>query len=250
MPYQGETSEKAFSSLLLGAFPDINPESSGKGDGTQASTLAYRRPFVTEWLIPAESNACPCLDPGGLCGIYTDRPLSCRQFPLDSNGDPHPFCPFPEEFSASERPSNQEFADSLDSLDLFLATLSDRGGEEAVAGFLLEESAAAIPVLYNSYLVCVLLLAGSNSVPEVTGMLAGQMAVLESFAEQGIGQLTFPVPGTDYCITSATDRLIVNLTYLSARVEQLELARRLSARLRRAGIADPNPGFGEQGGMA
>ena len=236
MPYQGETSENTFSSLLLGAFPDINQESAGEGHEGDSSGRAYRRPFVAEWLIPAESNACPCLDSEGLCSIYVDRPLSCRQFPLDSHGSPHPFCTFPEGFSVCERPSNTSFTDSLDNLDLLLARLSDRGGEGAVLDFLLEESDTGTPMLYNNYLLCMLLLSGSNIQSEITNALAGQMAVLESYSKKGMRELTFLVPGTDYCITSATDELIVNVTYLFARVEQQELAQRLFERLEGAGV--------------
>ncbi len=227
MPYQGETDMLLFSSLLVGSFPDFEAP-----DSCNRETPECRRPFVAEWLIPAEQNACPCLDHDDLCTIYEHRPLSCREFPVDSQGNRHAFCSLAAEFIPCAEGKGSSFGRAVDALDTLLYEILREHGTETLNGFLLEEGDTGIPMLYNTYLLCILMIAGADA----AGALSAQMSLLESCRQSGLEEMTFLIPGTDYCITSVTAELEINLQYLMARMDQRALEARLCERLSEAGI--------------
>lgn len=221
LPYQGETDPVLFKSMLIGAFPDLhhaNPE-----DNT-----GQRRPLVTEWLVPAEADACLGWNRDGLCSIYSHRPLACRQFPLNADGSVHPFCSMPERFQGQVR-MESTFSRVTDRLDLFLLELKDNSGESAVSDFLMEDETGGFPLLYNTYLLALLIIAGGN----VLKQLESQGKALEKYRHTGLDDMTFIIPGTEYCIGAPIESLHLNLMYLIARIREQDMHTRLKQRLER-----------------
>ncbi len=225
LPFLGETSQELFSSLLIGAFPDIEPHGDSQQEGTDGAR--HRRPFVTEWLVPAQAMACPCLNSDHLCSVYEHRPFACRQFPVLPNGKAHPFCPHPERFAPSNSYGHR-FCNMVDRLDLFLIDLLETGGEAAIHDFLLQDQEVGTAMLYNPYLLYLLILAGADA----EHALSGQAEVLEHYLQAGMDEMTFMIPGTDYYITASTQELEINLSYLRAQMEQQDLEDRLTLRLK------------------
>ncbi len=224
LPFLGETSQELFSSLLIGAFPDIEHYVASKQKKT--NNVQHRRPFVTEWIVPTQANACPCLNSDDLCSVYEHRPFACRQFPVSPNGKVHPFCPHPERFPPSDSYGHR-FSSMVDRLDLFLIDLLETGGESAIHDFLLQDQEVGTAMLYNPYLLCLLILAGAD----VGHALSGQTEVIDHYLQAGMEEMTFIVPGTDYCITASTQALAINLSYIRAQMEQQDIEGRLTHRL-------------------
>ena len=74
-------------------------------------SCAERAVTLKEWLTlyRAEGGPCPLLEPDGCCGIYPQRPLSCRS--LLSTREPH-WCT--TDFSALSSAEKQAFMEGLD----------------------------------------------------------------------------------------------------------------------------------------
>ncbi len=225
LPFLGETSQELFSSMLIGAFPDIAPHGNSLQEDTDGTS--HRRPFVTEWLVPAQASACPCLNSNQLCSVYEHRPFACRQFPVSPTGKIHPFCPHAERFAPSDYYGHR-FSSMVDCLDLFLVDLLETGGESAIHDFLLQDQEVGTVMLYNPYLLYLLILAGAD----VAHALSGQAEVLEHYRLAGMEEMTFIVPGTEYCITASTRELAINLSYIRAQMEHQDLEGRLALRLK------------------
>lgn len=226
LPYQGETDLQLFSSMLIGAFPDFpNP---GEEICTEGNT-DRRRFLVTEWLVPAEAGACLAWNHDGLCSIYPHRPLSCRQFPLNSNGSIHPFCSMHEGFHGQVCKEKNTFAEVNDRLDLFLLDLEDKGGRNAVFDFFMDDGTGEFPLLYNAYLLALLILAGGNVIKQ----LESQEKTFEKYKNMGLEYMTFIIPGTEYCIGAPTESLHINLMYLIARIHEQDMCAQIKRRLER-----------------
>ncbi len=219
LPYLGETDNRLFATLLLGAV----------GDCEEFSSQRPRRPFVMEWIIPGEASSCPAFGTDLLCSIHPYRPLACRRFPLTSGGGYHPFCPHPEEIGGEPHLA-VKYEKGLPALDAHLLNLMSAKGEEAAAAFIGEESLSRAPVLYNGYFLASLLLAGAD--PHAA--IAGQRTVIKRYAAAGMDRITFLIPDTELAMTAETEGLLANLDWLEARISNWNMAGELRGSMKRA----------------
>jgi Fe-S-cluster containining protein len=208
IPYQGENDPLLFRHILIGAFPDI----------VEGEASEPRRPFVTEWVIPGEAPACPAYTDEGLCRIYDARPLSCRTFPRTRDGGLHPRCPMGK-LVAGEMAPEPSFLLDLLRLDLHLLSLLSGEGEKGMGRFIGEARPFNAPLLYNGYLLSLWIIAGVD----IAGAIEGQHAVLEAYRDQGLRELTFLIPGTDYQISGDIEGLAANLQWLELRIKEEDL---------------------------
>ena len=224
LPYLGEGDPVALSTLLLGAVADDEPPDPGRP----------RRPVVVEWIVPGEAPCCPAYTADGLCSIHPHRPLACRRFPVTSQGGFHPFCPHPKEIGGEpwEPVPLEERVARLDAHLLNLLAAQGSGAAGAVVG---EEDLLRMPLLYNGYLLAVLLMAGVD----LERCLKGQREVLHRYRVQGLEELTYRIPDTDYAVSAAIQGLEANLAWLKARMEEWGMAVRVAEGLRKAGIPLP-----------
>ncbi len=207
MPYMGECEVVLFQKLLIGAFPLW-------AEDLVSLTDLF---FDVEWIIPAEQPSCPAYSESRLCSIYDQRPVACRNFPLiDSSGKLHEFCPNRAVFAKGTF-LMPPFCDKLEKFRTFLKTLYEQKGEKAVKCFFLQDDdIGQMPLLYNELWCLVLTISGMD----VHRAIEGQRTLLRALQYKGLNNVTVLIPHTEYCITGEIDGLLINLEYLSARIEQ------------------------------
>ncbi len=222
IPYEAEIAPELFSCLLLGAIGEMPDEGESQG---------VRRPFVAEWIIPGEALCCPAYTEQGLCRVYSVRPMACRVFPGTQDGRLHPACPFGNEVACEPyRPS--AFSSDLARFDAHLLNILYGDGEAALGDLLGEKRPLAAPLLYNGYLLAVLILAGAD----LTSFFHGQRQVLRRYRTGGLDELTFLIPDTDWEISGPIAGLEANLEWLALRVRDEGLAQSCRERLRALGL--------------
>ena len=212
LPYNGECEKACFSTFLIGSFPSYDEDDPVKEN---------IRPYVTEWMVPAEVEGCLAYK-DRLCSIYESRPLACRNFPLISKGKFHEFCKMGEYFLEQDF-CESDFTKKVDRLDIFLIEMLRQKGEKGLSYILMEERPFRLPLLYNSYLALVLLI----NCREIFRPLENQILLLKRFQEMGLKEITVLIPGTEFCITGEIDGLMANLNFLIYRLKEQGLLEHL-----------------------
>ncbi|NPA94003.1 MAG: YkgJ family cysteine cluster protein [Thermodesulfobacteria bacterium] len=219
LPYLGECSSRVFETFLLGAFPLF-----GLIDQANQGVPL----FAMEWIVPGELDRCPAYDHHGLCTIYDDRPISCRNFPLiNPEGTLHDFCPFAENFKEAKF-IDSDFPPKAQDIDLHLKNILVQKGMDALAEVIHEAKPSNLPLLFNSVWALMLVLAGAD----VFEAIRGQRALLKGLRANGLEELTVLIPYTDYCITGEIQGILANLDYLRLRLEDEGLFEKLETLLK------------------
>ncbi len=215
MPYLGETTLECFGTFLIGAFPPYNPKKF-------VTNNVFHRFIVTEWIVPAELSKCIAYSSNKLCNIYETRPFSCQNFPLISKDKLHEFCPYKENFLHNKF-LDSSFDEEFLRLDLSLSKVFCSKGEEGLKDFIFEDKPLTPPLLYNNYLALVLIFSGVD----IRRAFKRQMALLRFLKGKGLENITVIIPGTEYCLSGATEGLMANLEYLIYKIEHERLIQQL-----------------------
>ncbi|OCC14469.1 hypothetical protein DBT_2198 [Dissulfuribacter thermophilus] len=210
LPYLGENNEVIFSTLLIGALPDID------------EPTPERRPFVVEWLIPQEALSCPALTKDNLCAIYCDRPLSCMRFPRVGENELHPFCP-ERNLALGKCISDPPYLTKRDLLDGLILEAIENREFDFISTLIQENKPFESPLLYNGYFLATMY--NANVDPYMA--LNGQKKVLKKYQEMGNSVLTFIIPDTDYVISCEVEGLLANIEWLEFRVKHDQMFQKI-----------------------
>ncbi len=206
MPYLGEDSTAIFSSLLMGAFPLFGLNEDLREDIPL---------FALEWIVPAELSECLAYR-NGLCTIYEDRPLSCRNFPvIGPDNRLHEFCHNKESFLNSPF-IEPRFLSKAARLQSFLQKTLNAKGMSGLSNVIHEENPSSMPLLYNGLWALTLV----SAEVDVQMAMGGQKELLKRLALMGYSEVTVLIPYSDYCISGQLEGLLVNLQYLELRLKQ------------------------------
>jgi len=206
---------ECFETFLIGSFTTFTTNS--------LFEEIIDRPFlITEWIVPAELSKCIAYSSKKLCKIYKNRPISCKNFPLIAQNKVHEFCSFKERFldGVFYEPT---FLKQISLIDFYLFKIFHEKGEDGLKERLFEDKPFNSPLLYNNYLVLILLL----SKVDIIGALNKQNVLLNSLKECSIEEITVIIPGTDYCLTGSLEGLKANLEYLIYKIEKENLIEHL-----------------------
>ncbi len=224
LPYLGEVEPALFSTLLIGAVADPDPD----------DEPGLQRPLVVEWIIPGEAQACPAYGEDGLCSIHPIRPTACRRFPMTKGEGYHPFCPYPKEV-VGEPWREYPVEAAVAALDALLLNVMTRQGSEAAGRLVGEDDIGRMPLLYNGYLLAVLLLVEAD----YRACIQGQRKVLEWYRNQGHSHLTYRIPDSEFAVTASIEGLETNLMWLEARIQEWNLAGAIKSQLNKHGLVTP-----------
>ncbi len=206
----GEQDLEPFRYLFIGSLVDPAFED-------RENDFPFKRPFVTEWLVPYEEKTCPAYNEHGLCVIYEHRPYSCRIFPRIHDGQVHPFCHLGERVCGEEAHLRygRAFLGGLARLDAHILNLLHKQGKEALARFLdAGKDPFRVPFLYSPYLIKVLDIAKVQT----KKALLLQRTLLEGYYQRGLKKLTFSLSDTNFVVTGKVKGLLANLDEVISRL--------------------------------